>query len=71
MNLLMMMMMMMIMMMMMMMMMTMMMKMFQVSSFKFYCRISLYNTFFNLHCSQLAIASRGEQWLDVYTRENK
>ena len=36
-----------------------------------YCRISLYNTFFNLHCSQLAIASRGEQWLDVYTRENK
>ena len=38
---------------------------------KVYYKISLYSTFFNLHCSQLAIASRGEQWLDIYTRKNK
>ena len=25
----------------------------------------------NMHCSQLAKASRGEQWLQVYKRENE
>ena len=44
---------------------------FKFSSFQVYYIISLYSTFFHLHCSQLAIASRGEQWLDVYTREKK
>ena len=44
---------------------------FQVYLVQVYCKISLYSTFLNLHCLQLAIASRDEQWLDVYTRENK
>ena len=40
-------------------------------SVSIYYRISLNSTFFNLHCSQLAIASRGEQWLDVYYKREQ
>ena len=44
-------------------------KVSQIVEVELYYKISLYSTFFNLHCSQLAIASRGEQWLDIYTRQ--